>query len=510
MEKSRLDVTFQNITYSVVGQIISIILSFILRIIFIKTLGDNLLGIDSVYTNVVSMLSLAELGVGAAINYSLYKPLSTDDIEQIKSLMNFYKKIYRVIGGIIFVLGLILTPFANSILGEKADEPINMLYFLLFVASTAVSYFYSYKRTIIIADQYRYITIVYRYIFFSLMTLIQIFVLLFTQNYVLFLWIKIICTFLENLLVSKKADKMYPYLKNTDSRPLDKKTKEEIKKNSYAMSLHKIGGVVVNSTDSILISQFVGLIQAGIYSNYAMIISALNIVINQVFTAVVASVGNLGALGAKKELNRVFNTTFLIGMWVSLYTSGMLIILLNTFIDIWLGQGMKFSKVTVYLIVFNFFLIQVRRPVLTFRDALGLYWYDRYKPLLEATLNLAISLYLGSTYGLNGIFVGTSISMIVTSLWIEPFFLYKKSLGSGLEKYLLKLLLWSILGFFFTYLSDLISSKITTFLEVPVIILIVKFIMGSIILNVLLLIMFIKDNSFKEVVSIAKRFLRRS
>ena len=275
------------------GQVFGLLASFILRIVFVHTLSKDYLGVDSLFTSIVSALSLTELGIGSAINYSLYKPLAENDVEQIKALMKLYKRAYISIGIVVFAVGVLLVPTLPFFVHRGNIHHLDLI-FILFIINSSISYFYSYKKSLIVADQYRHITVVYTYASFVIMSIIQGILLVVTRNYVVYLLVMIFFTFVQNFLISKKADKMYPYLLEKDTKKLDSKTLKLIAKNTYAMSLHKIGGTVVTSTDNIVISRFSGIVEVGKYSNYQMVTNALNIVFGQIFNSVIASVGNLG------------------------------------------------------------------------------------------------------------------------------------------------------------------------------------------------------------------------
>lgn len=454
----RTEKSIKNISYALVGQVSALIISFILRMVFVNSLGKEYLGVDSLFISIVSMLSLAELGVGSAINYSLYKPIADNDVEKIKSLMFFYKKIYSAIGVIIFVIGIIITPLVINSNGHSIENI--GLFFIIFVLNSSLSYFYSYKKTLVVADQHRHITIVYRYFFYFVMVLIQCLFLLIYKSYLAYLVTMLIFTFLENYSMSKKADKLYPYLKDKTAEYLTKGDKREILKNTYAMSFHKIGGVVVNSTDNIVITKFLGLSVVGIYSNFLLITNSLNMIFGQIFSSVIASVGNLGVAENSERVEKTFETIFFYCFLVVSFSTVMLITLLNPFVKLWVGESFAISEVTIVFIGLNFFIVQIRRAVLTFRDALGLYWFDRYKPLIESLLNILLSIYFVKLYGLSGVLIGTIISMILTSVWIEPYVLYKHAFNKNPFGYLLKLIFYTSITVLLGFISLLLKKVI--------------------------------------------------
>lgn len=432
---SRTKSSIKNFVFAMIGQALGLIISFIARIFFIQKLGTEYLGLNGLFTNLLSVLSLAELGVGNAITFSLYKPLAEQDIKKCKMLMTLYKKVYTVIGCIILIIGISIVPFLNFFISEIPVISHVKIIYILFVINTSISYFYSYKRNLIIADQNRYIATIYRYAFYFFYNLAQIIYLIFFNNYIVFLLIQILSTILENYFISKKADKMYPYLKDKDIIKLDKTSKDEIVKNTKAMMMHKIGGVVVSSTDNILLSKFVGLVAVGLYSNYYMIISALNTVFGQIFNSLTASIGNLCALDSTDKQYDVFRKINFITFWIYAFSSISLLCLFNQFIEIWVGKEYLFNINVVLILVVNFYITGVRKSVITFRDATGLFYADRWKSVIEAIINLVVSILLAYKFGTFGVFLGTFISSICTCVWIEPFVLYKYGFNKKLTTY---------------------------------------------------------------------------
>ena len=432
---SRTKIATKNIKFAIGGQIIGIVIGFIARIFFIRTLGQEYLGLNGLFTNILSILSLAELGVGPAIVYSMYKPLAEDDRYKVKALMNLYKRSYISIGCAIAFIGIGLTPFLEFFIKELPDiERIRLIY-LMFVANSAISYFFSYKRSLIIADQKRYIATFYKYVFYLILNILQILVLIYTKNYILFLVLLILSTTIENICVSIKADKMYPFLKDKSKASLSSSEKKSILQNIKAMMYHKFGTTIVMGTDNLLISKFVGLVEVGLYSNYLFIKNALNTMYGLLFQSITASIGNLGATESIKKRLFIFKCINFAGYYIYAFSSICLMVLFNPFIEIWAGSSYLFPMEIVFLIVLNFYVTGMRKSVLTFRDALGLFWHDRYKPLFESLVNLLVSLLLVKSLGIRGILLGTTVSTITVCFWIEPLILYKNGFKNSVTDY---------------------------------------------------------------------------
>ena len=294
---------------------------------------------------------------------------------------------------------------------------------------------------------------------------------------------------------------MYPYLKDKNIKKLDKKELNTISKNVRAMLFHKIGGVVVNSTDNILISKLVGLIAVGMYSNYYLITSALDTITAQFFNAITASVGNLGACTNSKKVKETFNTTFFLNYLIYGVITVCLLILFNPFIEVWLGKKYLFDFGVVLVITICFYLKGIRKTCLTFKDALGLFWQDRYKPIIESIINLVASIILGIKYGVLGIFMGTIISTVTTSLWIEPYVLYKYYFKENIIDYLYRFIKYTLV----VVLTYLIVQKIVILISINGILgLLIKGVVSLILSILIMTIVFIKTNEIKHVKKIFK------
>lgn len=435
---SRTYNTIRNMRFAILGQAVGIFIAFFSRRVFVDCLSSEYLGLNGLFSNILSILSLAELGVGGALVYSLYRPIAVNDIVEIKSLMLLYQKTYFVIGVTVFVSGCALIPFIQFFISAAPNVPHIRIIYLLYVINSAASYFFTYKRSLIIANQQGYITSIYRYGLFILMNIVQIIALVLTRNFLFYLLLQVAFTLFENILLSRKADRMYPYLLEKDISPLQPAVRAEIKKNVFAMMFHKIGGVIVMGTDSILISKLVGLTEVGIYSNYLLIRQAANTILGHMFQSAAASLGNLNVLESNERKLSVFQNINFAGAWIFGFSSICLITLYNPFISFWLGEGYLFSKPTVFWIVAVFYVTGMRQACLTARDVMGVFWHDRYKPLFESFINLLASYILGVRMGVEGILIGTVISTITTCFWVEPFILYKYALNAPVRTYFVR------------------------------------------------------------------------
>lgn len=425
------------------AQVVNIFVTFTARRIFLMMLGETLLGINSLFTQILSMMSLVELGIGPAIVYSLYKPLADDNREQIGAIMRLYKKIYTVLGFVILGIGLGLTPFIkNFISGDISNVSHIYLIFILFVLNSSFSYFNSYKQNLIIADQKKYITILYHYGLYLVMNGLQIAVLLMTKNFILYLVLQIIFTLLENVMLSLKTKKMYPYLKEYKDAKVDQAILSNMKHNVKALIFHKVGGVCVSSTDTLIISKFIGIVTVGMYTNYVYVTNSFSTLITQLFSSITSSVGNFNAQSTKEESFQVFKKVYFLNYFLMGVISVCVFCLISDFIAVVFGANMLLSKFVVMLLVMKLYMSGMRSSLLTFKEAMGIYHEDRFRPLAEGLVNLVVSILLAPHFELVGVLIGTICSHLFVNMWIEPLVLYRKGFERKTTSYFVTYLLY--------------------------------------------------------------------
>ena len=257
MEKSRTEYSTMNTVVAMISRIAAILMGFVTRVVFTHTLSESYVGINGLFTDILNVLSLTELGVETAISYALYRPIAQGDIRKQQILMRMFRTFYRITAGCVVVLGLSIIPFFDVLMKNRPDVDHLMLIYFLYLANSVVSYLLVYKRTLIEVHQLNYIVLLYQTAFLILQDICQIVILFTTHNFIFFLSIYIVCTLLSNICISRKADRMYPYLKEKTKEQLPEDERKDIFRNIKAMLMHKLGNVVVNNTDNLLISSFV-------------------------------------------------------------------------------------------------------------------------------------------------------------------------------------------------------------------------------------------------------------
>lgn len=436
--RSRMEYSIINSGISAIVYVLNVVIKFVSRSFFIAFLGASYLGLNGLFTNVLSMLSLAELGIGTSIVYSLYSPLANKDEQKIISLMHLYKKIYSYIGLAVAVLGILIIPFLPHIIGDANNIPNILFIYLLFLANSVSSYFFTYNRSLLIADQKVYLTVINDFMFSVLTIIAQIISLYIYNNFILYLSIQIIGTLLGNISLTLVVKKYYSFLKSTEIGKLDEETKIILKKNTIGNLSSKVGAVVVSGTDNIFISSFVGISTVGLYSNYLLIINSVRGLCGQITNSITSSIGN-AAIDANDKFNkRIFERHNFVNFTLIYFSSSVLLTTMNLFIVFWVGESYLLSQSTLFLIISNFVLLMSRNSCLVFIEAFGLAWQQRWKSILEATLNIILSfsfLYFFKL-GINGVLLATTISSLATVCWIEPYVVYKYGLHYKVSSYL--------------------------------------------------------------------------
>lgn len=446
VSQSRFANSARNMVFSTLAQVLTIVLNVVGRRVFVDVLSKEYLGISTAFTSILAVLALAELGVGSAIIYSLYKPIAEHNEEKICSLMRLYKQVYCCVGALILVAGSALTPFLHLFVDEMPDiAGIHWIY-LMIVAQSGVTYFFSYKTSFLTATQQSHILRKYDIVATAVQIGLQILALLLTGNYFLYLGIGIICPFMKNVFATMQIDRMYPFLRQK-AKKLDKEETGKIKKNVLALFIYKVCQKLSTTIDTLLISKMLGVQEVAIYSNYHLIISYSDMLFINVLGAVTPSVGNLMATEDTGKKRAFFSALQMIYYWVATYLAVGLIVLFNPLIQLWLGDGYLFDQSIVIALAVSITLTNFQRPCSLVRDANGLFWYGKFRPLAMAIINLGVSIYLVTQVGTIGVVIGTCVSKLATFVWYDPYIVYKHALKEGLKQYFIKYVMqWGLLA----------------------------------------------------------------
>ena len=480
------------------AQIFTYLMDFLCRTVFIYTLSMEFVGIKGLFSNILSILALTELGVGTVLIYSMYKPIAEKDEEKLLALLGFYKKAYTLIACLVGGIGLLLTPFLPYLIKDCPDIKGLPVIYLLYLCNSVFSYLFAYKLSILQADQKLYIITLFSCLISAVKNIVQIAALYLTGNFFIYLLIQIPFTLFNNLFISRQADKLYPFIKTKKRPKLPAEEKKEILKNTFAMFNHRVGATILNSTDNLIISRFIGLTAVAINDNYVLIVNMINMVVGQMFSALTAGVGNLNATESKETSYKVFKLLHFACFWFYSFCTTCLFVLLNPFIELIWGRHYLFSLPVVAMICMNFYITGIRKIPLVFKESMGLLWQDRFKPLVEASLNLVVSIAAVYSFGTAGVFAGTFISMVTTSLWVEPYVLFKHGLKMSWKEF------WITNGGYFSL--SLFLVIITYFASIlyhgtPLASFIYKIGICIFLPNLLLLLIFYRTETFKGLLS---------
>lgn len=458
MKSSRVNNSIKNSITALGSQLLITILSFINRSIFIRVLGSEYLGINGLFTNILSMLSLSEMGIGTAIVYNMYKAVNSDDQVQINALMSFYAKVYSAIGSIIMIAGIGCSLIIQNLIKDNPFE-INFLRvaFLLTVFNNAVSYFWSYRSCILFANQKDWICKASSMIVLSVGCIVQVILLAIFKNYLLYLTIQIVISIFNNGVQFYLAKRCYPEVRVSIHNHLPKDTLKDIIFRVKSLILHSISAALNFGTDNIIISKYVGIVETGFYSNYSMLINTFNTFVIQLMNGVVASMGNLIVSENSDKVYTVFKRIDFFCHWAyGLLAVGMLSVI-DQFITLWTGYGHLLSKSTVFILIVNFYVLGSRQSVVLTRNAAGLYTKDRIVAVIKPFINLFFSLLLVRVMGITGVFIGTLVSQLVADLLLFPIYLFKS------------MFVGKTLFYYLTYFKHVIVAVLSGFISINII-----------------------------------------
>lgn len=443
-QRSRTEYSIINMMASLGGYVLNILLSFICRIVFVHHLNAEYLGINGLFSNILSMLSLAELGIGTAMIYALYKPVAEGDHKKIASYMRAYGTAYKVIGVVIAILGLSLTPFLNLLNKNPPNIPENLsTLYLIYLFSTVSSYFYSYRSSILIAHQENYIVLAINYVVVVVQNLSQILALVLWEDYMMYLVLQVIFVLLTNVLISAAAKKRYPYIVDKDAEKLSKAERRSLFKNIKALTVTKLSGILVNNTDNIVITYFNGLITTGVVSNYSLITNTITSLANQIFTSLSASLGNLNAVGEDEHKYEVFKALNLANFWLYGWAAIGMVCLSNDVVELFFGEAYVMELWVPIILAINFYMLGMQCVVGLYKSTMGLFRYGQYVLLFTAVLNLIGDILLGQLWGVFGIFLATALARALTNTWYEPFVVFKHGFHRKFTPYIIRYLLYA-------------------------------------------------------------------
>lgn len=433
-----------NVLVGMSSYVVITLASFVVRKFLFNAVGADINGVNAVFLNVLSMLSLTELGFGTAIIFNLYRTLADDNRDQTAALMQLYSKIYKIVAAVVGGIGVCLLPFLTRFFkgdisgyqnGTFKGKELLILVFLLMLADTVVSYLFAYKRAIIIADQKGFRVQMVSTGANLALNAFQIVGLLLTGNYILFLIIKVAFRLIENLTVAHISNQMFPYIKASGKRKLDPVIRANIISNIKAVSLHYVGLYLINGTTSLLISMLISPVIAGFYAFYSLILTSMRSFLLQLTQGVTPSFGNMLAKTDRERSVTIFHKTLFVCFALMNFTGVGLLILINPVISVWFGPQCVLALPAVIVLVLDFYIVNLAEMLGSLRASAGMYRPDRWVQIILAGFNLAISYLLWRKIGLTGLFLGPMICHIIKEILVVPQIVYRNIFKTGPMQY---------------------------------------------------------------------------
>ena len=498
----------RNIIFGTCLKLYQIVVPFLMRTIMIYFMGVQYLGLNSLFTSVLQVLNLAELGVGSAMVYSMYKPVAEHDNNTICALMGLYRKYYRIIGMVVLAAGCVIIPFVPHLIKSDVPEGINIyvLYVMNLLATVFTYWLYAYKNSILQAYQRNDIVSKLTIITDTIKYILQIFTIVFLKNYYMYVLVLILLQIASNIITAAVVTRMYPEYRCKGSLP-----KEEVAQiNSRIRDLFtsKIGAVIVNSADTVVISAFLGLTVLAIYQNYFFIISSVIAFIAVVFNSCTAGIGNSIIVETKeKNYNDFKKFTFLIA-WIAGFCTVCIVCLMQPFMNIWMNGNEKLmlgmSEVVCFCIYF--FVYEIQQLLLTYKDAAGMWHEDKYRPLVTALTNLALNIIMVQFFGLYGVLLSTVISIIFIGMPWLFYNLFTVLFKRNAAKYVIRVVYYTVITIVISIITYSVCSLVpfTGIAE-----LIVKLIICIIVPNLLFFATLFKFEEFGQVKALVKGILKR-
>ncbi len=431
-----------NVAISVFFKVILLVLNILIRRYLIRYIGNEINGLNSLYISILDFLSVAELGVGIAITFCMYKPIVEGDSDKVSALYGLFTKLYWIIGGIILVGGCAIMPALPFIAKDYQDVDVNLyLTFGLMLLSVVLSYAFSAKTSLINAYKNNYITTTIASCGQILQIGAQIVVVIMTRSFVWFLVCRSGAMALQWIATEIIARVKYGDVIHNRQR-IDAETKKEVTKNIKALFMHKIGGVLVNTADSLIISAFIGIVILGKYSNYVTIMSAMTGVLMLCFTPLTSVIGHMCIEESKEQVRKYLNFfhtfNFVLGL---IFFLGYYAVIDNLVAILFAGD-LELAKSISFVITVNYFVQFMRQSTLLFRDATGTFYYDRWKPIVEGVLNAGLSILFvwvfPAEYNVVGVIVATIITNVFICHVVEPHVLYKHVFETSTKDYYIR------------------------------------------------------------------------
>ncbi len=428
----------RNMFWGLINKCITLLLPFVLRTIMLKVMGSDYLGLNSIFTSILQVLNLAELGFSSAVVFSMYKPIAEDNKTTICALMNFYKSVYRVIGIVVIIVGIAILPFMKYLIKGSYPSDVNIyILYLIYLFNTALSYFlFAYKSALLNAHQRDDITSNINSLVFIIQYGLQIAAIILFKNYYIYIIIQPVFTVANNIITAVITNKRYP--EYICKGRLDKGIIAQIKQQVGGLMIQKLCMTTRNSLDSIIISAFLGLTAVAIYNNYFYIISSLHAILGIILNSLRAGVGNSIAVETVEKNHNDMHKFMFMYAWIAGWCTICLACIYQDFMILWAGEELLFPVYMMILFCIYFYLMSLGDIRNLYMTGAGLWWEGRYRSIMESVANLVLNITLGYFFGVFGIIIATILSLFIINFGYGSHIVFKHYFKNGK------------LGFFFT------------------------------------------------------------
>lgn len=506
---SRTNNAVRNIIWGMINKIVTIILPFLMRTIMIYYMGMEYLGLNGLFSSILSMLSLSELGFSSAIVFSMYKPVAENDYDTVSALLNFYKKCYSIVGMVILVVGLAISPFLNYLVNGDCPADVNLyILYYIYLFNTVIGYFlFAYKKSLLAAYQRNDIESNITTLIVTMQYVFQAVIVITTRNYYAYLVVLPILTVVNNIVTSVIVDKKFPQIKC--SGRISKEYADSIKKKISGLLAQKIGTTVLNSADNMIISAFLGLTALALYNNYYFIMSSVAGMLGILMSSIINVIGNSLVEKKKDDCYQDYQKFNILYVWIVSWATVCLICLYQHFMRIWVHEENMLPMYMVVLFAVYFFTNKQNDLCGIYKQAAGIWWEGRWMPLVAATVNLTVNIVLVQIIGLAGIVLSTIVSLVCVYFPWGTYILYKhffNNIKHGFSRHL-----WMQIGY---AISCVVMSLVTYIIcnllpNEGIAWLVIKLGICMVVPNVIFVAIFCRSLAFKDAMRFIKRYLYR-
>lgn len=500
--------SFLNIITASGASLAGLLISFLNRYVFLRVLDATYLGVSGLFSNITVIFSLVELGMGAALTQMFYRPFAEKDYEQLSRVTHTTKLLLNVVGIIIIILTVLFTPLLSLFVNDIHAVPNMRIIFLLYGTNSGITYFWGYHRTIITADQQAYklvkIDISWKVVTF----IVQSLTLVFTKNFIIYLLAQIILNFLLNVIVKCYVRNQYIEIDFHSKELISKNERSSLMKNVAALSMNKIASIVTNGTDNIIISKCLNLVTVGLASNYLMIQQVVIGLLESIFTPLLASIGNLCVDEDSETKYKYYNRFSFVAFWLYSFGCVTAFTLSDSFVSFVFGKDYTIPKLASFFLFFDLFCVGLYRVATLYRTAEGLFWYGKFRPLIQSIINLIVSLLLVNlTHELWAVYAGTAASRILITIWYEPLIVLKYSMGKKPWRHYLRQGFYGVAFFIAVVVMQYITNSLP--LE-GIFLFIIGGILCTIVINGLYILFFWWTEEFQFWIEFIKKCIRKS